>query len=63
MRLVVEAEDYEDAVRFYRDVLGAAEELPPIRTPWGSLNSRLDAPGRPQVTVFEELARGEANGD
>src|SRR3954465_1704841 len=27
MRLVVEAGDYEDAVRFYRDVLGAAEEF------------------------------------
>jgi hypothetical protein len=27
MRLVVEADDYADAVRFYRDVLGAAEEF------------------------------------
>ena len=27
MRLVVEAADYDEAVRFYRDVLGAAEEL------------------------------------
>ena len=27
MRLVVEAEDYEQAVAFYRDVLGAREEL------------------------------------
>jgi predicted enzyme related to lactoylglutathione lyase len=27
MRLSVEAEDYEDAVAFYRDVLGAPEEL------------------------------------
>lgn len=27
MRLVVEAGDYEEAVRFYRDVLGAREEL------------------------------------
>lgn len=27
MRLVVEAADYEQAVGFYRDVLGAAEEL------------------------------------
>ena len=26
MRLVVEAEDYDDAVRFYRDVLGLPEE-------------------------------------
>jgi uncharacterized glyoxalase superfamily protein PhnB len=27
MRLVVEASDYEEAVAFYRDVLGAGEEL------------------------------------
>jgi uncharacterized glyoxalase superfamily protein PhnB len=27
MRLVVEAADYEEAVAFYRDVLGAGEEL------------------------------------
>lgn len=27
MRLVVEATDYEEAVRFYRDVLGGVEEL------------------------------------
>jgi uncharacterized glyoxalase superfamily protein PhnB len=27
MRLVVEAADYDEAVRFYRDVLGADEEL------------------------------------
>ena len=129
MRLVVEADDYEDAVRFYRDVLGAAEELqlhgeggervtildvgratlelsspeqvdmidrvevgrrvsprlrvafevadaedvtnhlvragadlvaPPTHTPWGSLNSRLEAPGGLQITVFEELASGGA---
>ena len=123
MRLVVEAADYDDAVAFYRDVLGAPEELfvdsgngarvtvldvgratlelstseqvdlidevevgrrvsphlrvafevvdaaavtselvasgaeriaPPTRTPWGSLNSRLLAPGNLQITVFEE---------
>jgi catechol 2,3-dioxygenase-like lactoylglutathione lyase family enzyme len=128
MRLVVEADDYEDAVRFYRDVLGAGEELqlhgdgservtildvgratlelsspeqvemidrvevgrrvsprlrvafevadaqgvtdelvragaellaPPTRTPWESLNSRLEAPGRLQITVFEEPASGD----
>jgi lactoylglutathione lyase len=27
MRLVVEVDDYEEAVAFYRDVLGAREEL------------------------------------
>ncbi len=132
MRLVVEADDYEDAVRFYRDVLGAGEKLqlhgdggervtildvgratleisnpeqvnmidrvevgrrvsprlrvafevadaqdvtdhlvragaeliaPPTRTPWESLNSRLNAPGGLQITVFEELASGGATAD
>lgn len=125
MRLVVEAADYDEAVRFYRDVLGAPEELvvhgdagekvtildvgratleisnpaqvemidrvevgrrvsphlrvalevadvgavtdelvargaelvaPPTRTPWDSLNARLQAPGGLQLTLFEELA-------
>jgi predicted enzyme related to lactoylglutathione lyase len=125
MRLVVEASDYDEAVSFYRDVLGAGEELQihgdagekvtilevgratleisnpeqvemidrvevghrvsphlrvafevadaaeatdrlvdggatliaaPTRTPWGSLNARLDGPGGLQLTVFEELA-------
>ena len=124
MRLVVEAADYDEAVRFYRDVLGAKEELqihspdgenvtilqvgratleisnpaqvdmidrvevgrrvsphlrvafevadaegvtsklvdagaelvaPPIRTPWDSLNSRLQGPAGLQLTLFEEL--------
>ena len=124
MRLVVEAHDYEEAVRFYRDVLGADQELqvhgeagedvtvlqvgratlelsnpeqvamidrvevgrrvsprlrvafevadaegatqdlvesgaelvaPPTRTPWDSLNSRLQAPGGLQITLFQEL--------
>jgi predicted enzyme related to lactoylglutathione lyase len=132
MRLVVEADDYDDAVRFYRDVLGATEELqldgdngerviildvgratleisnpqqvdmidrvevgrrvsprlrvafevtdaqdvtdhlvragaellaPPTRTPWESLNARLDAPGGLQITVFEELPHAAATGD
>ena len=123
MRLVVEAADYDEAVRFYRDVLGATEELqihgddgekvtildvgratlelsnpaqvamidqvevgrpvsphlrvafevadaeavtaelveagaelvaPPTRTPWDSLNARLNGPAGLQLTVFEE---------
>ena len=124
MRLVVEAADYDQAVAFYRDVLGVPEELvvdsgqgarvtildvgratlelstpeqvdlidrvevgdrvsprlrvafevtdaeavtadltasgaqliaPPTRTPWDSLNARLDAPAGLQITVFQEL--------
>lgn len=125
MRLVVEAVDYDEALRFYRDVLGAGVELqihgeagekvtildvgratlelsnpaqvdmidrvevgrrvsphlrvafevidaesvtqdlvdagaelvaPPTRTPWDSLNARLEGPAGLQLTVFEELA-------
>jgi len=124
LRLVVEAEDYESAVRFYRDLLGMPEEgafagpgdarvvildagratleianpaqkrmidevevgrqvaprlrvafevddaeevtnrlgdggaevlMPPIETPWRSLNARLEAPAGLQITVFQEL--------
>src|SRR4051794_33304293 len=124
MRLVVEVDDYDEALRFYRDVLGATEELqvhgeggekvtildvgratlelsnreqvemiddvevgsrvaprlrvafevadvataterlvdggaelvaPPTRTPWDSLNARLEAPADLQLTLFQEL--------
>ena len=123
MRLVVQADDYDEAVRFYRDLLGAGEEFqlhsengekvtildvgratleisnpaqvamidrvevgrdvsphlrvafevadtssmtdllseagamviaPPTRTPWDSVNSRLQAPGGLQLTLFQE---------
>ena len=124
MRLVVETHDYDEALHFYRDVLGAEQELQihgddgekvtilqvgratlelsnpaqvdmidrvevgrrvsprlrvafevadadgttrelvdagaelvaaPTRTPWDSLNSRLEAPAGLQLTLFEEL--------
>jgi catechol 2,3-dioxygenase-like lactoylglutathione lyase family enzyme len=127
MRLVVEAGDYDEAVRFYRDVLGAREELQvhgaggervtvldvgratlelsnhaqvemidavevgrrvsprlrvafevadaeaaterlvdggaqlvaaPTRTPWDSLNARLEGPASLQLTLFQELDDG-----
>lgn len=124
LRLVVHAEDYDGALRFFRDVLGMPEEeaytgdggaevtilgagratleiantaqvemidevevgrrvaphfrvalevgdaaaattagveggatqvAPPTRTPWSSLNARLDVPGGVHLTLFEEL--------
>ena len=124
MRLVVQVDDYDEAVRFYRDVLGTSEELqvngaegekvtildvgratlelsnraqvemidavevgrrvsprlrvafevsdveaathrlvdggaeivaPPVRTPWNSLNARLEGPAGLQLTLFQEL--------
>jgi len=122
LRVVVETENYEQAVHFYRDVLGLGEELaldsggarvtvlaagratlelanpaqrkmidelevgrqvsprirlafevqdaatttqrlaqagalqvaPPTRTPWNSINARLDAPAELHITIFEE---------
>jgi predicted enzyme related to lactoylglutathione lyase len=42
MRLVVEAEDYEEAVQFYRDVLGLREELA-VAGPGGAHVTILDA--------------------
>jgi uncharacterized glyoxalase superfamily protein PhnB len=128
MRLVVEAADYDEALEFYRDVLGAEVELevhgdagekvtildvgratlelsnpaqvdmidrvevgrrvsphlrvafevadaeqatsdlveagaellaPPTRTPWDSLNSRLQGPADLQLTLFQELGTDE----
>jgi predicted enzyme related to lactoylglutathione lyase len=123
LRVVVTADDYDEAVRFYRDVLGMPEEgvfaaegghvtildagratleitdpahaayidrvevgrrvaghirialevadareatdravaagmsviAAPVRTPWNSLNSRLEGPAGLQLTLFEEL--------
>ena len=41
-----------DAANAYRQ----AEVLaPPTRTPWNSLNARLEAPGGLQITAFQEL--------
>jgi catechol 2,3-dioxygenase-like lactoylglutathione lyase family enzyme len=128
LRLVVTAPDYDEALRFYRDVLGLPERAAysspdgrvtileagratleltdpnhaafiddvevgqrvaghvrvafevgdatavtarlaaagaqvlaePTRTPWNSLNSRLEAPGALQLTLFEELGDADA---
>lgn len=125
LRLIVQADDFEEAVRFYRDTLGLPMELhveseggaevvildagratlelsnreqvelidrvevgrqvspkfrlalevtdadgatrraveagaqlvaEPTRTPWDSLNARLETPGGIQLTLFEELS-------
>ena len=34
---------------------GASPVAPPTRTPWNSLNARLDAPGGIHLTLFQEL--------
>ncbi|MCF1599000.1 VOC family protein [Streptomyces muensis] len=131
LRLVVTAADYDEALRFYRDVLGLPERAAfsspggrvtileagratleltdpnhaefidevevgrrvaghvrvafqvddstgvtaqlaaagaevlaePTRTPWNSLNSRLEAPGALQLTLFTELGEQDGQGD
>ena len=55
-RLAFEVDDARAATRRLIDA-GAVEVAPPTRTPWDSLNSRLDAPGDLHITLFEELAR------
>jgi predicted enzyme related to lactoylglutathione lyase len=34
---------------------GATQVAPPTRTPWNSLNARLDAPAGLHITLFQEL--------
>lgn len=39
---------------------GAVPIAPPTRTPWGSLNARLDAPGGIHLTLFQTLPDPDA---
>lgn len=54
IRVAFEVDDAE-ATTARLVAAGASEIAPPTRTPWQSLNSRLDAPADLQITVFEEL--------
>ncbi|MGW3893260.1 VOC family protein [Micromonospora chokoriensis] len=54
MRVAFEVDDAE-ATTFRLVAAGASEVAPPTRTPWDSLNSRLDAPAGLHITVFQEL--------
>jgi len=51
-----------DAAGVTTDLVDAGASLvaPPVRTPWDSLNARLDAPGDLHITVFQELAPQQA---
>jgi catechol 2,3-dioxygenase-like lactoylglutathione lyase family enzyme len=55
MRLVVQADDYDEAVRFYRDVLGLREELA-LAGPDGAHVTILDA-GRATLELVNEAQR------
>ncbi|MDG4838954.1 VOC family protein [Micromonospora sp. WMMD967] len=54
MRVAFEVDDAE-ATTSRLVAAGASEVAPPTRTPWESLNSRLDAPAGLHITVFQEL--------
>ena len=53
-RVAFEVDDSAAATE--RLVAGGAEPArPPTRTPWGSLNARLEGPAGLQLTLFQEL--------
>jgi catechol 2,3-dioxygenase-like lactoylglutathione lyase family enzyme len=54
IRLAFEVRDVDDRTA---RLVGAGAELvaAPTETPWRSMNSRLDAPGGLQLTLFQEL--------
>ncbi|MDG4781111.1 VOC family protein [Micromonospora sp. WMMD961] len=59
MRVAFEVDDAE-ATTARLVAAGASEVAPPTRTPWQSLNSRLDAPAGLHITVFQELLPPDA---
>ncbi|HSV38436.1 MAG TPA: VOC family protein, partial [Nocardioidaceae bacterium] len=54
LRVAFEVAD-ADAVTQRLAAAGAEVIAPPTRTPWDSLNARLEGPAGLQLTVFEEL--------
>ena len=58
IRVAFEVDDSTAATRALERA-GARVLAEPIRTPWGSMNARLEAPAGLQLTLFEELAGSE----
>ena len=54
IRLALEVDDTENTTRDLAEA-GATVVAKPTRTPWNSLNARLDAPAGLQLTLFQEL--------
>lgn len=54
IRVALEVDDSAATTRRLADG-GASVLAEPARTPWNSLNARLDAPGGLQLTLFTEL--------
>ena len=57
IRIAFEIEDADEATRRLAEA-GATVLAEPTPTPWGSRNSRLEAPAELQLTLFEEPADG-----
>ena len=53
IRLAFEVDDSESATALL-EAAGAVVVAPPTRTPWQSLNSRLEGPAGLQLTLFSE---------
>jgi lactoylglutathione lyase len=56
VRVAFEVDDSAAATRKLEEA-GAAVVAEPTRTPWNSLNARLEAPAGLQLTLFEELGK------
>ena len=59
IRVAFEVDDSEAATRA-AEAAGARVVARPTRTPWSSLNARLEAPAGLQLTLFSEAADSEA---
>ena len=55
IRVALEVDDSEAATRELEEA-GGTVIAEPTRTPWNSLNARLEAPAELQLTLFTELA-------
>ena len=60
LRLALEVDDCDEANRAALGG-GASAVAPPTRTPWNSLNARLDAPAGVHLTLFQELDDPESS--
>lgn len=58
IRVALEVEDTRAATEAAA-AAGATVVADPTRTPWSSLNARLEGPAGLQLTLFEELGAGE----
>lgn len=60
IRVAFEVDDAPARTR-QLEAAGASVVAEPTRTPWDSLNSRLEAPAELQITLFQELGETPAN--